>query len=327
MVIYHKTGKLKECKFLKEEIFESEVLDNYKFFFGNKTVYIDAKKKMETKIGNVIPDGFLFDLTNVEDPKFYIVEVELSKHSFYEHIFPQITKFIGFINSQNYETLITKIWETIQEDENLKQQFENIKELYKFIKDTMINSCNILLVIDDLKPELNEMNSVYQEWSKLVKQICIKKYKNENESMYDITPEFKDIEDTYLSEEVESQQINEDFHLANKNENVKAIYNAIKTQLLQFNPYIIFNSQKYYISIKSNTNFAFIKFRKQKIKLVINIPYEKVKSVIKHNIVQSLSDSVQKFYFYKTNSCCSIIISDTQYIDEVFKLLKEAANA
>ncbi len=323
MAIYHKSGKFQEYKFKKEEDFEKEVVNNYKLFFGEKTIYIDAKKKMETKIGNVIPDGFLFDLTNIDDPEFYIVEVELSKHSFYEHIFPQITKFIGFINSQNYDTLITKIWEEVQSDKILKKQFGETKELYKFIKDTMANNCNILLVIDDLKQELNEMNSVYQEWNRLVKQICIKKHINKNETMYDITPEFKDIEDTYLSEDVELQQTNEDFHLANKSDVVKCIYSKLKAKLLADNPNLIFNPQKYYISIKANNNFAFLKFRKKKIKIVINMPYDKVKALVKNNIVQELSESVQKFYFHKPNSCCAIVVSDINYIDEVIELLKQ----
>ena len=323
MAIYHKSGKFQEYKFKKEEDFEKEVVNNYKLFFGEKTIYIDAKNKMETKIGNVIPDGFLFDLTNIDDPEFYIVEVELSKHSFYEHIFPQITKFIGFINSQNYDTLITKIWEEVQSDKILKKQFGETKELYKFIKDTMANNCNILLVIDDLKQELNEMNSVYQEWNRLVKQICIKKHINKNETMYDITPEFKDIEDTYLSEDVELQQTNEDFHLANKSDVVKCIYSELKAKLLADNPNLIFNPQKYYISIKANNNFAFLKFRKKKIKIVINMPYDKVKALVKNNIVQELSESVQKFYFHKPNSCCAIVVSDVNYIDEVIELLKQ----
>ncbi|DAB21958.1 TPA: hypothetical protein CPT85_07035 [Candidatus Gastranaerophilales bacterium HUM_21] len=323
MAIYHKSGKFQEYKFKKEEDFEKEVVNNYKLFFGEKTIYIDAKKKMETKIGNVIPDGFLFDLTNIDDPEFYIVEVELSKHSFYEHIFPQITKFIGFINSQNYDTLITKIWEEVQSDKILKKQFGETKELYKFIKDTMANNCNILLVIDDLKQELNEMNSVYQEWNRLVKQICIKKHINKNETMYDITPEFKDIEDTYLSEDVELQQTNEDFHLANKSDVVKCIYSKLKAKLLADNPNLIFNPQKYYISIKANNNFAFLKFRKKKIKIVINMTYDKVKALVKNNIVQELSESVQKFYFHKPNSCCAIVVSDVNYIDEVIELLKQ----
>ena len=325
MAIYHESGKFQECKFAKEENFEKEVVNRHKLLFGEKTIYIDAKNKMETKIGNVIPDGYLFDLTDMNDPAFYIVEVELSKHSFYEHIFPQITKFIGFINSQNYDTLITKIWEIVQENKALKEQFCGIKELYKFIKDTMANNCHILLVIDDFKPELNEMNSVYQEWSRLVKQICIKKLKNKDKVMYDIQPEFKDIEDAYLYDDIETQLTNEDFHLSDKNEIVKSIYEKIKVALLNYNPNLIFNPQKYYISIKANTNFAFLKFRKQKIKIVVNMPYERVKTLIKHYLVQELSDSVQKFYFHRSNSCCAIIVNDIMHLDEVIELLKEIA--
>lgn len=323
IAIYHKSGKFQECKFLKEEDFEKEVIKNHKLFFGDKTIYIDAKKKMETKIGNVVPDGFLFDLSNINDPAFYIVEAELSKHSFYEHIFPQITKFIGFINSQNYETLITKIWEEVQDDETLKEQFRNIKELYKFIKDTMESNCNILLVIDDLKPELNEMNSVYQEWSRLVKQICIKKLKKNDEIMYNVEPEFRDIEDTYISEEVELQSTNEDFHLTNKSETVKSIYKTIKTNLLKHNSNLVFNPQKYYISIKSSTNFAFLKFRKQKIRIVVNMSSDKVRTLIKNNPILELSDSVQKFYFHKSNSCCAVIVDNIKNLDEVIELLEK----
>lgn len=325
MAIYHSVGKLKECKFRNEQAFEKEVFEKHKFFFGDKTIYIDAKKKMETKLGNVIPDGFLFDLQDLNNPEFYIVEVELAEHSFYDHIFPQITKFIGFINSQNYASLITKIYKEIEIDEKLQNEFEKmgvIKEKYKFILDTMLNSSNILLVIDDEKTEITEMNSVYQEWNKKVKQICIKKYKNGSQEIYDINPEFNDIEDAYINEELEQPIKDEDFHLTNTSENVKNIYNEIKNQMLSYNSNLIFNPQKYYISIKSDKNFAFIKVRKQKIKIVVNSPYNEVCKAIKQNFIQDLSESVQKFYFHKENSCCAIIINNTDNLQEVIELLK-----
>ena len=87
----------KEFKFEKEIDFEKEVVVNSKLFFGSKTIYIDAKKKIEAKsIGKTIPDGFLFDLSDKNNPEFYLVEVELQNHDFYSHIFQQITKFFGF---------------------------------------------------------------------------------------------------------------------------------------------------------------------------------------------------------------------------------------
>lgn len=328
MTIYQKSGKLKRCKFTSEESFEREVFEKYKYFFGKNTIYIDAKKKMETKLGNVIPDGFLFNLEDKNNPEFYIVEVELANHSFYDHIFPQITKFIGFINSQNYLSLIAKIFTEIEENIEIKKEFEELgvtTEKYKFILDTMENSSNILLVIDDEKPEIQEMNSVYQEWNKKVKQICIKKYQNASkEIFYDITPKFKDIEDVFENENDDTQLKTEDFHLSNTSDNIKQIYKTIKEKLIKYRSSMIFNPQKYYISIRLDKNISFMIIRQQKIKLIVNMPYDKVKEIIKHNIVQPLSESVQKYYFHKENSCCAIIVNSIDYIDEVLNLIKDS---
>ncbi len=55
-----------------------------KIFFGENTIFIDAKKKIDSKnIDATIPDGFLFDLSYPENPEFYHVEIELAKHDFY----------------------------------------------------------------------------------------------------------------------------------------------------------------------------------------------------------------------------------------------------
>jgi hypothetical protein len=66
-----------EFQFDKEADFEKEVVMNSKLFFGTNSIYIDAKRKIEAKnLGNSIPDGFLFDLSDKENPEFYLVEVE-----------------------------------------------------------------------------------------------------------------------------------------------------------------------------------------------------------------------------------------------------------
>ena len=70
---------------------------NAQTIFGDKAIYIDTKGKVNTSsLGGTIPDGFLIDLSDTDDPDFYLVEVELQNHSFYNHIFPQITKFFAF---------------------------------------------------------------------------------------------------------------------------------------------------------------------------------------------------------------------------------------
>ena len=101
-----------QFQFSLESDFEKEVVFNSKQFFGSNSIYIDAKRKIQTKnIGNSIPDGFLFDLSDKKNPEFYIVEVELAKHDFYSHIFPQITKFFGFYkNFKSQNELVEKIF-------------------------------------------------------------------------------------------------------------------------------------------------------------------------------------------------------------------------
>ena len=92
--------KFTEYKHTSEEDFEKEIVNNYKLFFGNDTIYIDSKRKVSAKsLGETIPDGFLFVLSDRENPDFYLVEAELESHDFYKHIFPQITKFFGFFKT------------------------------------------------------------------------------------------------------------------------------------------------------------------------------------------------------------------------------------
>ncbi len=142
-----------EIQFDREADFEREVVAKSKLFFGQNSIYIDAKKKIETKsLGNSIPDGFLFDLADKDNPEFYLVEVELLSHDFFKHIFPQVTKFFGFYkNPKSQSDLVEKIFSIITKDIELKLEFKKHlgeKEIYKFIKDTIERSQNILLVID-----------------------------------------------------------------------------------------------------------------------------------------------------------------------------------
>jgi len=100
MVLFYNGKRFVEYEFEKEADFEKEISENFKLFFGQDSIFIDAKKKIETKsLGNSIPDGFLFDLSDKDNPEFYLVEVELAKHDFFNHIFPQITKFFGFFKN------------------------------------------------------------------------------------------------------------------------------------------------------------------------------------------------------------------------------------
>ena len=92
MTILQGNKRFIETQYKTEDDFEELIQSQSKTLFGKDTIFIYTKRKLKgVVLGATIPDGFLFDLTDLENPEFYLVEVELQKHDFYRHIFPQIT--------------------------------------------------------------------------------------------------------------------------------------------------------------------------------------------------------------------------------------------
>ena len=329
-VIFHNNNKFHEYTHNQEKDFEDVVRKNTKLIFGSSTIYIDLKTRIETiSLGGSIPDGLLFDLKNIDSPEFYLVEVELAKHDFYKHIFPQITRFFAFYrNSKAQNALIEKVFAVIQADKELEKEFKQFlkgREIFKFIKDTIENSQNILLVIDDMKPELPEMIDTYTEWSKMVKIVVLKEYRCGDDKILSLTPDFESIALAEISgvktEEEGTGKIprTEEYHLDGVEPQVKEVYQTIKSRLLAFKPSLRFNPQKYYISIIDKKNFAYIYIRRRKINLTVMLLESVIRNSIKHHKVESESESVHKFY---GGECATITIEDASNLDEIIDVLK-----
>ena len=153
MTIIGDGKRYQEVKQSLESEFEEEIVSASSTLFGANIVFINPKKKIESKsLGGVIPDGFVFDFNDANDPQFYIVEVELIKHSFFGHIFPQITKFFAFYRDTGLrKSLVDKLFSLIKEDDELRSQFKQFlgrREIYKFLSDVIDSSQNILLIAD-----------------------------------------------------------------------------------------------------------------------------------------------------------------------------------
>ncbi|MGD2088485.1 MAG: DUF5655 domain-containing protein [Candidatus Aminicenantes bacterium] len=329
-VLYHNNVRYTENSFNKENDFEQLLINNSKILFGKYTIIIDSKKKIDSQfMGGAIPDCFLFDLSDPQNPEFYIVEVELSKHNFYNHIFPQITKFFAFFKNQSSQNdLIEKLHSIIVADNDLKKEFQSrigSEELYKYIKDMIENSQNILLVIDGEKKELPEIINTYTDtWGKIVKVTIVKEYTSEGGSILSISPDFENIEIVDITSDDDKPDVQgrytEEFHLERVNPDIKEIYSLIKTGLSEAIPGLIFNPQRYYISLKKKKNFAYIKLRKKKIRIVVTLGIEKVKERIHHHYINTLSDAVQNYY---NSPSCEIVIENKDHLTEVIELLKD----
>jgi predicted transport protein len=330
MIVFYNGKQYTEFEYEKEADFEREVVANAKLFFGRNSILIDTKKKIETRaLGNSIPDGYLFDLSDRDNPEFYLVEVELAKHDFYKHIFPQVTKYFGFfINTGNQANLVEKIFATITEDQELQKEFKKYlgeKELYKFLKDTIEDSHNILLIIDGDKPELPEITETYADtWGKMLKSLQIKKYRNAKDAVFTMHPDFENIEyvdaDAGTKDASEKKDYSEEYHFDGVTDVIKRVYGQLKNELLSVNPSLLFNPQKYYISLVQDKNLAFFKVRKKKIVLVVMMSAPEVKKMINYHSIKPLSDSVQRFY---NGKCCAIVIDDDRNLPDVVAVLKK----
>ena len=76
--LYYNQKRFSEKEFSKEKDLEDLMFKNAKSLFGQACILIEAKKKIDNKaLGGTIPDAFLFDLKDPENPEFYLVEVEV----------------------------------------------------------------------------------------------------------------------------------------------------------------------------------------------------------------------------------------------------------
>lgn len=324
--------KYGEIKFNLEKDYEDIIKSNSKLIFGPSTIFIDTKKKINTAfIGGSIPDALLFDLSDMENPEFYIVEVELAKHEFYKHIFPQVTKFFAFYrNSKSQNDLIEKIFALTQTDANLEAEFKKFlkgKEVFKFVKDTVENSQNILVIIDDMKPELQEVIDTYTEWNKMVKVLVFKEYGHGINRIMTLTPDFENVVFEDASREKEPKgdtgiiSHTEEYHLDGVDPMVKEVYQTIKSKMLEYKPSLRINPQKYYISLVDKRNIAFIVIRKKRIRIVIMLKENTIRNSIKHHAVTSKTPGVQRFY---GGECASVTIENAEHLNEVIELMKMA---
>jgi predicted transport protein len=328
MGIFTTSHRLPEVTFNLEKDFEEEVYENSKLLFGEKSILLDTKTLLKGNVlGGTIPDGFLFDLSDETDPQFYLIEVELAKHSFNSHIFPQITKFFAFFKNQEQRQKLTlKLYEIISSDNTLRNEFKKYigdQEIYKFINDIIENSQNILIIIDGEKPDIADISEVYTDtWGKMVKHIVLKKYSDGNESVYHLEPDLEILEIVGDEQAPEGKtKYDEAHHTDGINDTIVSIYRELKDRVLKINPNLIFNPTKFYISIRGRKSYAFIKMNNKKMTLIPMASEDEIRGRITKYQVKSVPESVMKFW---NGECAHIIIQDADGMDELTDILSLA---
>jgi len=119
--------------------------------------------------------------------------------------------------------------------------------------------------------------------------------------------------------ETDGYDYTEECHLDGVSALSKEIYRKINEIAEELEGSLVFNPQKYYISIRANKNMAFIKIRKKKVRFIVMMPEKEMHKYAKHYPVASLSAPVQTFY---NGPCAAVDMLDLDRTDELEVLIK-----
>jgi hypothetical protein len=134
---------------LEEEEFEPEVLKHVEDVFGNQSIYLNIRQKLESISGTGSKiDGLAIIYGAL--PEWHIVEIELSTHDLYKHIVDQVSRFIsGIKNPQTQREIVEAIDNKIAENDSdrlrLKKAIDPM-EIHKFLS-ALISKPPILTII------------------------------------------------------------------------------------------------------------------------------------------------------------------------------------
>ncbi len=148
----------------READFERMIVQNADTILGAEGLYFDIKKLIgKPKKGASIPDGYYLDLTFHNDPKLYLVEIELKSHDVYGHIGEQILRF-GISSEMDKYKMKNILLDSIGSDDEKKgklnaflkrSKYNNVNELLDQV--IFDNRPSAIIVIDEATEELNRV--------------------------------------------------------------------------------------------------------------------------------------------------------------------------
>jgi predicted transport protein len=317
-ITQEKVLELLERKFQSKRELQELVFINSKAFFGEQTLIFQNNEEA----GSLLPDCCLFDLSDVERPRLYLVVFALATEDF-GTMYARITHFIASLKGHRQSELLNTLCDIIEADYERNNELQSLtsdRELLDFLWDAIDNT-EILLIMDAVKSDVSLMLETYNDtWGRIVKPIVVKKYNNDDSTMYTITPIVTAISTVEKKKKkADVVMFTEEDHLQAVSETVKSVYMEIKSALLQVDDSIAFNPKKYYISLRKNKNIAFFQFRKKVLSIVVCNPEEDTRTLITYHEIKSLVSSVQRFW---NSECCTIVIDGMANLEEIISLLQ-----
>ena len=187
-----------QASFSSEEELEGVVVDNSELIFGPSSIYFPKALISTTDGTGTVPDGYVIDLAS---RRWYIVEAELSRHSVWSHIAPQVAKqLIAAINPNSRQLLVDLAVESVKDDPALLEKFqeEDIAEIdiRRALDEILRGEPVIGMPIDAVK---NDLRDWAQTLKVDVKLWIVRKYVefgNPENIIYEVPEEYRPALDT-----------------------------------------------------------------------------------------------------------------------------------
>lgn len=140
-----------------ERIFEEIIKEHYHEIFGDNSFYVDLKHKLHGAEIASIPDAYVIT-TNPD--KLWIVEIELSTHDVYQHIMPQLGKFLaGLKKLSTRDSLRNALFKEIGVQVEFKNLINQKGEVFKFLADLLAIQPEIVIIIDEFTAGLDDIGA------------------------------------------------------------------------------------------------------------------------------------------------------------------------
>lgn len=182
-------------KFDTEDELEGVVVANAEYVFGPSSIYL-PKSLIRTADGTgTIPDGYAIDL---DGRRWYIVEAEISQHSVWSHIAPQVAKqIIAANNPVTKQKLIETVIDRVRDDESLQDKFadQNIEPIdYRQALARIFSTDPIIgMPIDAVKNDLREWAATLKVDVRLWIVQKYVEFNNPQNIVYEIPEEFRPV--------------------------------------------------------------------------------------------------------------------------------------
>jgi hypothetical protein len=200
MIVFQNGKIYLESKYDHQDEMKEDILYHSKLFFGQNAIFVNATGRLESRESErAMPYGFLFDFSDSNEPKLYLVQVEISSHDFYAEIFPRVTRlFLLLKNGDSLSEISNEVLSLIDSSKNLKGEFDRHSgnsDTDQTVKDLMGNCQNLLLIVDGEKREFCEIVEAYKDtWGKTLRPLILRKFVCGREAMYILDPAFNSAE-------------------------------------------------------------------------------------------------------------------------------------